>query len=139
MKNLHTKKTSNGSSFGWLIRQMSINQKRGRKTFRRRFVSGSIFVSPCPPECYFQSERKIEPDLRLITRSPTLRLRSSLSIFLNTPSLISGYLPRYAYTHLWVSSLSRLDFSVYSTVLFKQMKVLSLYCPLTTLLRQTKN
>ena len=58
-------KTSNGSSFGWLIRQMSINQKSGRKTFRRRFVSGSIFVSPCPPECYFQSETKKEPDLRL--------------------------------------------------------------------------
>ena len=25
----------------------------------------SLFVSPCPPECYLQSERKIEPDLRL--------------------------------------------------------------------------
>ena len=61
------KKTSNRSSFGWLIRQMSINQKSGRKTFRRRFVSGSIFVSPCPPECYFQSETKIEPDLRLLS------------------------------------------------------------------------
>ena len=65
MKNLQTKKTSNRSSFGLQIRQMSINQKRGRKTFRRRFVSGSIFVSPCRPECYFQSETKIEPDLRL--------------------------------------------------------------------------
>ena len=49
MKNLHTKKTYNGSDFGWLIRQMSINQKSGRQTFRRRFVSGSLFVSPCPP------------------------------------------------------------------------------------------
>ena len=66
MINLHTKKTRKGSSFGWLIRQMSINQKSGRKTFRRRFVTGSIFVSPCPPECYFQSETEIEPDLRLI-------------------------------------------------------------------------
>ena len=66
IKNLQTKKTRKGSSFGWLIRQMSINQKSGRKTFRRRFVSGSIFVSPCPPECYFQSETKIEPGLRLI-------------------------------------------------------------------------
>ena len=65
MKNLHTKKTSNGGNFGWLIRQMSINGKSGRKTFRRRFVSGSLFVSPCPPECNFQSETKIEPDLRL--------------------------------------------------------------------------
>ena len=65
MKNLHTKKTSNGSNFGWLIWQMSINQKSWRKTFRRRFVSGSLFVSPCPPDCYFQSETKIEPNLRL--------------------------------------------------------------------------
>ena len=65
MKSLHTKETSNGSNLGWLIRQMSINQKSGRKTFRRRFVSGSFFVSPCPPECYLQSETKIEPDLRL--------------------------------------------------------------------------
>ena len=44
---------------------MSINQKSGRQTFRRRFVSGSLFVSPCPPECNFQSETKIEHDLRL--------------------------------------------------------------------------
>ena len=66
MKNLQTRKTSDGSSFGWLIRQMSINQKSGRKTFRRRFVSGSIFDSPCPPGCYFQSETKKEPDTNLI-------------------------------------------------------------------------
>ena len=26
---------------------------------------GSLFVSPCPPECYLQSETKIEPALRL--------------------------------------------------------------------------
>ena len=63
MENLHTKKTSNGSNS--LIRQMSVNQKSGRQTFRRRFVSGSLFVSPCPPECYLQSETNIEPDLRL--------------------------------------------------------------------------
>ena len=44
---------------------MSINQKSGRQTFRRKFVSGSLFVSPCPTECNFQSETKIEPDLRL--------------------------------------------------------------------------
>ena len=25
----------------------------------------SLFVSPCPPECYLKSETKIEPDLRL--------------------------------------------------------------------------
>ena len=59
MKHLHTRKTSNGSNFGWLIRQMSINQKSGRKTFRRRFVSGSVFVSPCPPECYYKAKRKL--------------------------------------------------------------------------------
>ena len=29
-----------------------------------------IFVSPCPPECNFQSETKIEPDLRLPTGLP---------------------------------------------------------------------
>ena len=71
VKYLHTRKTSNGSNFGWLIRQMSINQKSGRQTFRRRFVSGSLFVSPCPPECNFQSETKIEPDLRLFLTATT--------------------------------------------------------------------
>ena len=40
----------------------------GGKRFRRRFVSGSLFVSLCPPECNFQSETKIEPDLRLLWR-----------------------------------------------------------------------
>ena len=65
MENFHTKIKSNGSNFGSLIRQMSINQKSGRQTFRRRFVSGSLFVSPCPPECYLQSETNIEPHLRL--------------------------------------------------------------------------
>ena len=64
-------KTSNGSNFGWLIRQMSINQKSGRKTFCRRFVSGSLFVSPCPPECNFKSETKKEPDLRLMQTRKT--------------------------------------------------------------------
>ena len=75
MKNLHAKKTRNGSVFGWLIRQMSINQKIGRQPFRRRFVS--LFVLPCPPECYLQRETKIEPDLSL---------RSQLSFSL--PSII---------------------------------------------------
>ena len=65
MENLHSKKTRNESNFDWLIRQMSINQKSGRQTFRRRFVSSFLFVSPCSPECHFQSETKIEPDLRL--------------------------------------------------------------------------
>ena len=47
---------------------MSINQKSGRQTFRRRSLSSSLFVSPCPPECNFQSETKIEPDLMLSVR-----------------------------------------------------------------------
>ena len=64
MENLQTQKTSNESNFGWLIRQMSINQKSGRQTFRRRFVSGSL-----------QSETKIEPDLRL---TPPQRWKGSL-------------------------------------------------------------
>ena len=29
MKNFHSKKTSNEINFGWLIQQMSINQKSG--------------------------------------------------------------------------------------------------------------
>ena len=66
MKNLYTKKRSTGSNFDWLIRQMSIDQKSWRKTFHRRFVPGSLFNSPCSPECYLQSETKIEPDLRLL-------------------------------------------------------------------------
>ena len=70
MKNLHTRKTSNGSNSDWLIRQMSINQKSGWQTFRTRFVSGSLFVSPFPLECNFQSETKIEPDLRLSYKTP---------------------------------------------------------------------
>ena len=59
MKNLRTRKTSNGSNFDWLIRQLSINQKSGRQTFRRRFVSGSVFVSPCHPECCYKAKRKL--------------------------------------------------------------------------------
>ena len=47
--------------------------------------SGSIFVSPCPPECNFQSETKIEPDLRL---GSTIRSTPSGSILLR--ALISG-------------------------------------------------
>ena len=58
------KEACNWSNFGWLIRQMPISQRSGRQTFCRRLVPGSLFVSPCPPECYLQSETKIEPDLR---------------------------------------------------------------------------
>ena len=79
MENLHTKKTSNGSNFGWLIRQMSINQKRGQQLFCKRFVSGSLFISPCPvPECYLQSETKIEPDLRFRVVEPDKYKASTL-------------------------------------------------------------
>ena len=28
-------------------------------------LTATVFVSPCPPECYLQSETKTEPDLRL--------------------------------------------------------------------------
>ena len=101
MENLHTKKTSNGSNFGWLIRQMSINQKSGRQTFRRRFVSGSLFVSPCPPECYLQSETKIEPDLRLMghrilqlaktTQTARDEITKSLRSLRFAPSLARNY------------------------------------------------
>ena len=44
---------------------MSINQNSGPQTFHRRFLSGSLFVSPCLLECYLQSETKIESDLTL--------------------------------------------------------------------------
>ena len=40
MKNLHTRKTSKGSNFGWLIRQMSINQTVGSIVGGRCFVEG---------------------------------------------------------------------------------------------------
>ena len=33
-----------------------------------RWKSGSLFVSPSPPECYLQTETKREPDLRLVQR-----------------------------------------------------------------------
>ena len=79
VKNFHSRKTSKGSNFGWLIRQMSINQKSGWQTFRRRFVSGSLFVSSCPPDCNFQSETKVEPDLML---NPILWIRQLVSLIL---------------------------------------------------------
>ena len=31
--------------FGWLIQEMSINQKSGWQTFHGRFVLGSVFIS----------------------------------------------------------------------------------------------
>ena len=94
-------KTSNGSNFGWLIRQMSINQKSGRQTFRRRFVSGSLFVSPCPPECYLQSETKIEPYLRLRENRKTendQEKRSFFFIFLILKPASKIYIYKILYT-----------------------------------------
>ena len=48
---------------------MSVNQKSDRKTFRRRFVSGKYirhgFRFALLAGMLFQSETKIEPDLRL--------------------------------------------------------------------------
>ena len=76
VKYLHTRKTSNGGNFGWLIRQVSINQKSGRQN-----VSGSLFVSSCPPECYLQSETEIEPDLWLGKILTDSRHGPTLSIF----------------------------------------------------------
>ena len=59
-----------------------------------RWNWASLFVSPCPPKCYLQSETKIEPDLRLglgrMMNLPTL------------PALVAG-------SHIWASegSLAR--------------------------------
>ena len=58
---------------------MSINLKSGLQMFRRKFVSGSLFVSPCPPECYLQSETKIEPDLRSIFTQSDHKKEKSLA------------------------------------------------------------
>ena len=95
MKNLRTKKTNNGRNFDWPIQQLSINQKRERQTFRKRFASRCFFVSPRPLVSLaavfwkkrlrgrlaatakrknsviqigmlFTRETKIEPDIRLI-------------------------------------------------------------------------
>ena len=43
---------------GWFGKCQSMKKVGWRRFFNRRFVSGSTFVSPCPPECYFQSETK---------------------------------------------------------------------------------
>ena len=64
---------------------MPINKKSGRQTFRRRFVSGSLFVSPCPPECYLQISGFTKAEEGLPTsdfrtsnfRLPTSDLRTS--------------------------------------------------------------
>ena len=64
---------------------MPINKKSGRQTFRRRFVLGSLFVSPCPPECYLQISGFTKAEEGLPTsdfrtsnfRLPTSDLRTS--------------------------------------------------------------
>ena len=111
VKNLHTRKTSNGSNFGWLIRQMSINQKSGRQTFRKRFVSGSLFVSPCPPECNFQSETKIEPDLRLFLTATTS---------LNSPPL--GFQKMFMLTLIDFAACTDVVVCVYTMLFGKQVR-----------------
>ena len=76
MKNLHTRKTSNGSNSDWLIRQMSINQKSGRQTFRRSIRLS--FRYALPAGMLLQSETKIEPDLRLALKLTDLWITSLL-------------------------------------------------------------
>ena len=51
-----------------------------------------LFVSPCPPECHFQSETKIEPDLRLLPYKKWL-LFSNFQVQRDSPSATkNGYL-----------------------------------------------
>ena len=69
MVNLHTEERASKTNFDWPFCWMSINQKSGWQTFRRRIVSGQklirswfkslwvsdqalFFVSPFPPECF---------------------------------------------------------------------------------------
>ena len=51
--------------------------------FQRRFVSGSLFVSPFPPEFYLKSETKIGPELRLTFSKIKIRSTSTLNLTLN--------------------------------------------------------
>ena len=45
----------------------NVNQsKKWAVDISLKFVSDSLFVSSRPPECNFQSETKIEPDLRFV-------------------------------------------------------------------------
>ena len=79
MKNFHTRKTSNGSNFDWLIRQMSINQKSGRQTFRRRFnfcIRLTFTFRFALPVGMLLQKRKIEPDLWLAETTNVLEIFS---------------------------------------------------------------
>ena len=68
MENLHTKKTSNGSNFGWLIRQMSINQKVGGRRFVEGLYQALFSFGLARRNVIYKAKRKL--------------------------NLISGYLPR---------------------------------------------
>ena len=125
MNNLHTKKTSNGCNFGWLIQQMSINQKSGRQTFRKGLYQALFsFRLACPNVIY-----KAKWKLRLISGSefhhvllefPFLITKTQDRTFLqtfkiriqvlwckkNTASNKKVHIPDWKLTaHTWLSSL----------------------------------
>ena len=62
VKNLHTRKQATEVILVGLFGKFQSIKKVGG-----RFLSGSLFVSPSPPECNFQSKTKIEPDLRVLS------------------------------------------------------------------------
>jgi len=57
MKYLRTNKTSNGSNFGWLMRQMSINQ-----------INQSIVLVSCVPGVFSPAAAILESEKTLGTR-----------------------------------------------------------------------
>ena len=64
MKNLHTAKTTTEVILvGWFSKCQSIKKVGGR----RRFVSGCVFVSQCPPKCYLLVIYKGKQKLSLIS------------------------------------------------------------------------
>ena len=58
MKNLHTKKARKGSSFGWLIQQMSINHKSGRKAFVEGLYQALFSLRLARRNVIFKAKRK---------------------------------------------------------------------------------
>ena len=52
--------------FSWGVITTRSNRMKFRLDLRPNFSgsNGYLFVSPCPPECNFRSETKVEPDLR---------------------------------------------------------------------------
>ena len=85
---------------------MSINQKSGQQTFRRRFVSGSLFVSPCPPECYLQIETKIEPDLRSLSLKNVLFTQEPMGSWF---TLFEQLFPLLLYMRLFTAPMGKKD------------------------------